>query len=196
MDAELGETQVCRTGVQLTRVGDEPVAEFALQFPAEQVRPLAERFSYSKDDAACLDAGETARARGSYTRDELILIADWKTSRSRSKVAKNSPLDVEKATARALATNDERLRMEGLCSLSGVEVPTASALLYFAFPDAYPILDVRALESLGYSSSRTTYSVDFWLRYLIACRELAARLGVEIRTLDKALWQASKELGA
>ena len=72
-------------------------------------------------------------------------------------------------------------------------MPTASTLLYFAFPDDYPILDIRALESLGVKP-RSTYPVSFWLEYLDACRELAARAGVSIRTLDKALWQYSKEL--
>jgi hypothetical protein len=40
--------------------------------------------------------------------------------------------------------------------------------LYFAFPDDYPILDVRALESLGHKTSRTVYPTDFWVEYLLA----------------------------
>jgi hypothetical protein len=60
------------------------------------------------------------------------------------------------------------------------------------FPDDYPILDVRALESLGVKP-RSQYPVSFWLEYLSACRGLARRHGVSIRTLDKALWQHSKE---
>ena len=85
--------------------------------------------------------------------------------------------------------------MEALLTLTGVGVPTASTLLYFAFPDGYPILDVRALESLGVEA-RSQYPVSFWLAYLSACRELAARCGVDLRTLDKALWQHSKERAA
>ena len=73
-------------------------------------------------------------------------------------------------------------------------MPTASTLLHFAFPDDYPILDVRALESLGlhgqehrytdrHSGSSTSRLVD----------KLAMRHDVSMRTLDKALWQHSKE---
>jgi hypothetical protein len=51
---------------------------------------------------------------------------------------------------------------------------------------------VRALESLGVRG-RTQYPVSFWLDYLDACRMLARRHGVSLRTLDKALWQHSKE---
>jgi hypothetical protein len=74
-------------------------------------------------------------------------------------------------------------------------MPTASVLLHFAMPDRYPILDVRALDSLGVTG-RSTYPPAFWLGYLDACRSLAAEHGVSLRTLDKALWQYSKEQGA
>ncbi len=116
----------------------------------------------------------------------------WKTARSRSRVATNSAKDVKRVTQRALATGNEATRMETLLTLTGVGVPTASTLLYFAFPDAYPILDVRALESLGVKA-RSQYPVSFWLSYLTVCRALAVQCGVDIRTLDKALWQYSKE---
>ena len=128
------------------------------------------------------------------TREEFVTVCEWKTSRSRSKVASNDAATVEEATRRALASTDERGRLEALTALEGVGVPTASTLLHFAFPDDYPILDVRALESLG-QRSRTAYPVEYWLRYLDACRELALRHGVSIRTLDKALWQHSKDGG-
>jgi hypothetical protein len=167
---------------------------FALQFPPEDVPALADRFSYPNDDRACLAAGSAANKRGHYTRDELILICAWKTERSKSRVATNTETEVEFATARAFRANDEGKRMEALTSLTGVGVPTASALLFFAFPNDYPILDVRALESLG-QRPRTIYPTSFWIDYLLACRRIAGELGVPIRTLDKALWQASKENG-
>ena len=84
--------------------------------------------------------------------------------------------------------------MEALISLEGVGVPTGSVLLHFAYPESYPILDVRALQSLG-SLPRSVYPVSFWLDYLDCCRALAAQLGVSMRTLDKALWQHSKQRG-
>jgi hypothetical protein len=120
-------------------------------------------------------------------------VCAWKTVRSRPKVAANAEAAIIDATGRALAAGDEATRIAALLELEGVGVPTASTLLYFAFPDDYPILDIRALESLGVKP-RSTYPVSFWLEYLDACRELARRAGVSLRTLDKALWQYSKEL--
>ncbi len=171
------------------------MSRFALQFPVAEIAQLAARFSYPKDDRDCLAAGAAARERGHYSRAELILICAWKTERSKGRVAANSETAVELATSRAFrAGGDERRRLESLTGLAGVGVPTASALLYFAFPDDYPILDVRALESLG-QQARTAYPASYWIEYLLACRRIAAEAAVPIRTLDKALWQWSKERG-
>jgi hypothetical protein len=164
---------------------------FELQFPPGEIEALAGRFP-STNDARLLEIGAAVSARGHYTREEFIEVCGWKTPRSRPRVAANPEAAVAAATGRALAMTDEAARMAALLRLSGVGVPTASVLLFAAMPDDYPILDVRALESLGVRS-RSQYPVSFWLDYLVACRELAGRLGVSLRTLDKALWQHSRE---
>jgi hypothetical protein len=108
-------------------------------------------------------------------------------------VQANSPRAIRTATSVALSpASSEQTRMEALTSLEGVGVPTASTLLYFAFPADYPILDVRALHALGHKP-RSVYPTSYWLAYLDACRGLAAAHGVSMRALDKALWQWSKE---
>jgi hypothetical protein len=168
-----------------------PVPAFEIQFPLRQVPDLASRFP-SVDESAGEAIGAAARARGYYRRSEFLIVCAWKTPRSGPRVALNTGPAVRAATRRALADPDEALRMQALLSLEGVGVPTASTLLYFAFPGVYPILDVRALESLGVKP-RSQYPISFWLGYLEACRALAARCGVSMRTLDKALWQWSKE---
>ena len=56
----------------------------------------------------------------------------------------------------------------------------------------YPILDYRALWSLSLKLPKC-YSFEFWWAYVEYCRELSSRNGVDMRTLDKALWQYSKE---
>jgi len=37
------------------------------------------------------------------------------------------------------------------------------------------------------------YTFDFWWQYTLYCRRIAKKAGVRMRTLDKALWQYSKE---
>lgn len=182
-----------RRGRRRTPGGPEyaSVPTFQLQFPAEQVPELAARFP-PVDESTRETIGAAARARGYYRRREFLLVCAWKTPRSAPKVALNTEPAVRAATRRALTDPDEARRVQALLALSGVGVPTASTLLYFAFPALYPILDVRALESLGVKP-RSQYPISFWLGYLEACRALAAQCGVSIRTLDKALWQWSKE---
>ena len=164
---------------------------FRLQFAPDEIEALAARFG-SPDESRFLAVGTAARARGHYTREAFIEVCSWKTPRSRPRVAANSEAAIAEATGRALAATDEATRFAALLGLSGVGAPTASTLLYCVFPDDYPILDVRALESLGVKA-RSTYPMAFWLAYLETCRALARTTGVSIRTLDKALWQYSKE---
>jgi hypothetical protein len=165
---------------------------FQLQFPASEIPVLAARFP-ALDDGATHRLGAAARARGYYRRAEFLVVCAWKTPRSRPKVQANSPRAIRAATTIALSpASSEQTRMEALTSLEGVGVPTASTLLYVAFPADYPILDVRALHALGHKP-RSVYPTSYWLAYLEACRGLAAEHGVSLRTLDKALWQWSKE---
>ena len=165
---------------------------FALQFPASEIEALAARFP-PLDDTATHRLGAAARARGHYTRSEFLVVCAWKSPRSRPKVQANGARAVRAATSLALSpAASEQARMEALLALDGVGVPTASTLLWVAFPAEYPILDVRALHALGHKP-RSGYPVSYWLAYLEACRALAARHGVSLRTLDKALWQWSKE---
>jgi hypothetical protein len=168
------------------------VGRFELQFPASDIAALAARFP-STDETAAHRLGAAARARGHYTRSEFLVVCAWKTPRSRPKVQANSARTVRAATSVALSpASSEQTRMDALLALQGVGVPTASTLLYVAFPAEYPILDVRALHALGHKA-RSVYPTSYWLSYLDACRGIAAEHGVSLRTLDKALWQWSKE---
>lgn len=167
---------------------------FELQFPAERIGPLADTYAtsrYGAQDDAALEAGAAARARGCYTRAEFLVVCDWKAPRTRGLVALNDERTVRTTSALALGGDGERERMVMLCTLRGVRTATASALLHAADPDRWPLIDWRALESLG-TTARAEYSVDLWLAYRRACRALAVRHGVDGRTLDRALWMYSK----
>src|ERR1700754_3275784 len=106
------------------------------------IEALAARFDFDSDDDVAA-AGAAARQRGYYTKPELTLLCEWKSARTKSRVAQNSDVFVEAITRAAFTTEDEFERMTALCALRGVEAPTASVLLHFAFPDRYPIIDWR-----------------------------------------------------
>ena len=75
--------------------------------------------------------------------------------------------------------------------LNGVGWPSASTILHFFHNDPYPLLDFRALWSIGIESYK--YSFSFWEKYVDFCRNVANENEVSMRTLDRALWQYSRE---
>jgi hypothetical protein len=162
------------------------------RFSKGWVEDLAGCYSYQSDEAVVL-AGKRAAAAGHYSRADFLTVVRWKSARAIPHAERNSSQAVKKATKAAFGTDDELVRLGWMISLSGVGVPVASALLHFAFPDRYPILDYRALSALGDPKRRSQYTATFWTEYVSRCRDLAKRAGVSIRELDKALWQYSRE---
>jgi hypothetical protein len=130
--------------------------------------------------------------RGFYTKPELVELVYWKTPRAKARVERNAEGFVNEVTRTALSTPDERLRIEVLTLLQGVNWPTASVLLHFGHKQPYPILDIQALWSLGVETA-SAYTFEFWWEYTQTCRKLAQEAGVSMRILDRALTQYSKE---
>jgi uncharacterized protein len=162
---------------------------FQLQLHTTRIRELAALYDYPGEDRA-IRGGAAARLAGAYRYDDLLWLYGWKTrNRSVRRFRANDPARAVEATRVALdARTPEPDRMAALTALDGVGYPVASCVLHFAHTDPYPILDVRALESLGYRTQRTTYSERFWQDYVAACRALATGHGVSMRDLDRALW--------
>ena len=167
-------------------------ADFRLRFPLSEVLYWASRYAYA-DDAEVEAIGDRARERGWFTRDEFLTVARWKSPRSRKRCEENDASVVKDITQRALSSPDERQRIEIFTQLRGVEFPTASVLLHLAHRDPYPVIDYRAVWSLGVESPPATHSFAFWWAYTQACRSLAMDAGVRMRTFDRAMWQFSKE---
>jgi len=132
------------------------------------------------------------RKRGYFAKGEFQSLCYWKTPRARPLVESNPEDYIEAVTRTSLATPSERLRIEVLTLLRGVSWPTASVVLHWAHTKPYPILDFRALWSLGIETE-VDYDFDFWWEYTQFCRALAKESGLSMRVLDRALWQYSNE---
>jgi len=172
-----------------------PRTKFVLQFDPARIREFAALYSYPPEDRIVDEIGPAARRRGWYTKAEFVEICTWKSPRSATRAARlNSAGAVEEITRTALAARTEQLRIWAPQALAFVSWPTASVLLHFGHHEPYPILDYRALESFGVRRP-AAYTMRFWLEYLAATRALAGDRGVDMRTLDRALWQWSKENG-
>ncbi|HYM13415.1 MAG TPA: hypothetical protein VEU62_21935 [Bryobacterales bacterium] len=164
---------------------------FQLQFAPAQIKQLAARYVY-EDDTEAMQAGKRIVA-GDYSRANIEAIFRWKTGgRGISRLRRNSDVEIRDALRLAVNAETERAALSVLCGLSGVEIPVASAILTAIDPERYTIIDFRALEALGVFKS-TWHTVDSYLAYLAACRDLARQNSVSLRDLDRALWQWSKE---
>jgi hypothetical protein len=163
-----------------------------LRCPASRLRSLAEGYQYPLQETAILDLRKRIAGRGFMTKDEPRIVAQWKAPRSAGHIEDNPEGYVNEISAFALAARTERARIEVLTHLDGVGWPTASVILHFFHRKPYPIMDFRALWSVSLPVP-SQYSFDFWWPYVQYCRDLSKRLGMDMRTLDRALWQYSKE---
>ena len=167
--------------------------QFRLRFPETDVVHWAARFrDDGSDDHLLRDIRPFVLANGHLTRPQFLKVCEWKSVRTRPSCRRNRAGKIETLTRAAFATSDEALKISLLRLLDGVEWPTASTILHFCDVRPYPILDYRAIWSLGLRKP-PSYSMEVWLAYLAFTRDLSARLDLPIRTLDKALWQYSKE---
>ena len=166
---------------------------FVLKFRKVDIHKWASRYSYAGEHHIEKKIGPAAKNRGYFTKPEFLTLCYWKSPRTQSRVNANSAALIKDATRIALSTPHERLRIGALTLLYGVSWPTASTVLHFAHRDPYPIIDFRALWSLGHEERPTFYTFDFWWEYVTTCRALAKECGLSMRLLDQALWQYSKE---
>ena len=121
----------------------------------------------------------------------LKKVAEWKSRRRAALIDLNKESEVKEITSYAFTSPHERVRHGILTCLDGVGLPTASAILHFFHEEPYPIIDYRALWSIGVE--KYNYSFSFWQEYVSFFRELANSNDFEKRTLDRALWQYSRE---
>ena len=128
--------------------------------------------------------------RGRLTKAELALVGEWKSPRIRPRLAQNSEELIREVTRIALETRSVSVAVHVLQALAGVGMPVASTILHWFHRDPFPILDWRAAWSMGFEPQ--AYSLVFWESYVETARSLSSSWGVDMRTLDRALWKFSE----
>jgi hypothetical protein len=146
-------------------------ATFKIRFDRSQIGHWALRYSYPGESVIEIQVAPRVRSQGYFTLDDFLALCRWKSTRPEQHYVENKETDVRAVTTLALATEDERLRIRVLTALQGVNWPMASVMLHFAGRDRYPILDFRALWSLGVDVPKA-YGFKFWWEYTVFCRHL------------------------
>jgi hypothetical protein len=163
----------------------------SLRIPAKKLRHYSSTYSFEADPKLEHVRG-LGRKPGYLTPNQLHDVCYWKSKRRAQLALSNSPGFVKEISSFAFRTKSEAARIGALTLLEGVSYPTASVVLHFCLDSSYPILDFRALWSLGIQKP-SQYSPTFWEDYVACCRRLAKQHGLTVRELDQALWQFSKE---
>lgn len=167
---------------------------FKLKFDISEIIDWSSKYKYERSENIVIQNAPGIIDRGYLTKLELQIIGEWKTPRSKSRIASNSEDFITEVTQIAFSTKNEKLRIEILNLLVGVGWPTASVLLHFYHKERYPIIDFRALYSLNCEHIKPhDYRFEFWKAYTNFTRNLADKASVDMRILDQALWQYSKD---
>lgn len=165
---------------------------FKLRFSPQYIKTTSDRYSYPNEDYIVDTLGPEFRKLGYLDKKAFLKLCYWKTPRTQKRCTDNSDELIRATTGIALSTPCEELRIKILLVLNGVSWPTASVILHFGYNNLYPILDYRALWSVGIKMP-PSYKFELWEAYTKFCREQAHRHGVSMRIFDRALWQYSKE---
>jgi hypothetical protein len=180
------------------RDGNVPIktASFELQFPCSELDHWAQQWerrpTYKSDfekEKGALAAGARLAA-GQMSIEDFREICKWKSDRPGPSIRSNENEDVFEAVRLALDARTPRCAIAALDGLTGVGPRMASAILTAMVPDKYAMIDIRALHALGVSGS-----VDYMALYpqdLEKCLSLRTKSGMDLRSVDHALWTWSE----
>lgn len=129
-----------------------------------------------------------------YYRRFLGTYPDQERRTREAAYGENTYADVAVALEDAATATTVDAKFDALTTLSGVDVPVASAFLQFLHPDAYVVLSEREWSVLARTDELATPfpdppAVPDYERYRDACHALADRADVDLWTVSKAIWQ-------
>lgn len=84
------------------------------------------------------------------------------------------------------------LRIGILCTLRGVGIPVASAVLALFFPNEYAVIDYRAWRQV-FDEERTVFFMREYKQYMGEIRRLADELQWPAQEVDFAIWEYDRK---
>ena len=131
---------------------------------------------------------------GSISKGTFVRVLDWKSPRVKGILRLNEFSVYEKGIADAIRTaNSQKLGV--LCQLHGIGAPVGSTLLHLMYPDVFPIIDIRTVETLKHAGLLQSSATDL-LRYpvfKVAILKIASEnSGFSLREIDRALFSYHK----
>jgi len=159
------------------------------------IRRLARRYpklDFDKDEWIQNRIRTSLESHRCLDLEDLRSLGVWKngTERSSDFFRRNTSPEIKRRTAEAYETH----RIEPIMELHGFRsgFPMASSFMHFAFDNEFPVIDRRALSTLGVPKDKGI-GKGVWELYCTKCRGWAKYYRISLRELDRALWQFNVE---
>lgn len=167
---------------------------------------ILNRFTYDDETEIMDRISKADRMNYRENKDIINQIVLWKMNR-RPRVAEELidaiyKLEVINTPMEAVENELTVQVVTGLLDSKGMQLPMASTVLHFYYPDVYPIIDQRAYRELyGEDYPKNTLKVEklaaLYLKYITDCYQYQQEKCPEIpfAKIDKVLYQLDKEKG-
>jgi hypothetical protein len=138
------------------------------------------------------------RKEKELTIDQLYRFCLWKSPLGAHHARKNDAKLTRLVFRECLKTDDDLLKLHVLTALSGISIPTASAILMFLDPNKYGVLDTRVWQLLydfkKVEDKPNGYNFDLmhWQLYLNVLRTYAAKHRLAVRQVELKLFTAHR----
>lgn len=186
---------------------DEIVNEHGNNLTKSKVRALLKAYRYQPSLTEKLDG----MVDSEFSIETLLEIVLWKTDRYPTLTMRllrqiNDVKTIVNLKGKSLVQAKRTLR--SLLEAKGMQLPMASTILRFRNPHIFQIIDKRAYAIVcgdepiypskppyKLSNGYLTRSTDMYFAYLEKLHQIAKRLKMDFRTIDRVLYQLHKSLG-
>ena len=170
---------------------------------ANQVQDLIKRADDDQETKRLINKFKTlkeTRVPFYLTIEDFDEILRWKLRQQYGRQSKyreqNKDHNVRAITQTAFAIQhsdkdyETELRLKLLITLSGVEVPVASAIMTLCYPDRYSVIDFRNWRQIYRGSiEKNYYTPKEYIKYLSIIKQIAANFNITPQEVDMAIWQ-------
>lgn len=162
------------------------------------LKELVHQHLYKQEDEKTLeliDKFKEIKSRGYFTKKEFFKMGMWKSPRPKHRYLRNSNDDVIAVSKSVLSFGESEIKkVQLLTMLSGVGVPTASAIQFLIDPVNYCVIDIRVWQVLYFyqvvtsKASGTNLKASDWVKYLKKMRVYAKYFQVTPRVIERTLF--------
>ena len=157
---------------------------------ADAYKELDSNFPDLKGEAADKCISDRLEGAEDFGLDDLLKVAQWKAGKRIDHLIKdkdNSEDKVRCVSRAALGLCGDQQRIDELRKLKGVSWGMASTILHFVFPHRYPIVDIRAMNTLA-EPDPSLFNFKRWKQYVELWQRTVQEYGGDPRDIDRALW--------